>query len=52
VTEDHEQTCPGCEAVVDEAGVREQGGVERFGCLACGLQLVRRAGGRWESIRG
>ena len=36
------------------AGVdpREQGGVDRFSCLACGLQLVRRRGEHWESIRG
>jgi hypothetical protein len=45
-------TCPGCGAAIDEERVREQGAVERFSCLGCGLQLVRRPGGRWESIRG
>jgi len=45
-------TCPGCDAPIADERVREQGGVERFSCLVCGLQLVRRRGGRWESIRG
>jgi hypothetical protein len=44
--------CPGCGAPVDETRVREQGDARRFSCLGCGLQLVRRPGGRWESIRG
>jgi Zn ribbon nucleic-acid-binding protein len=44
--------CPGCDTAIDEQRVREQGGVERFSCLACGLQLVRRPHQRWESIRG
>ncbi|MCU1449500.1 MAG: hypothetical protein JWP02_1670 [Acidimicrobiales bacterium] len=44
--------CPGCSAAVDETRVREQGDAERFSCLSCGLQLVRRRGERWESIRG
>ena len=46
------KTCPGCDAPIDEERVREQGGVDRFSCLVCGLQLVRRPGERWESIRG
>jgi Zn ribbon nucleic-acid-binding protein len=49
---DDPATCPGCDAAIDEQRVREQGGVERFSCLECGLQLVHRPGDRWESIRG
>ena len=44
--------CPGCDAPIDNDRVREQGDVERFSCLSCGLQLVRRPGQQWESIRG
>ena len=44
--------CPHCGAPVEERVVRDQGAVERAGCLACGLQLVRRRGERWEGIRG
>jgi hypothetical protein len=51
MTEAHDG-CPGCGAPVDEKRVREQGDAERFSCLGCGLQLVRRPAGRWESIRG
>ena len=46
------ETCLGCGAPVDEAQVREDGAVERFSCMRCGLQLVRRPGQGWESIRG
>jgi Zn ribbon nucleic-acid-binding protein len=49
---DVEATCPGCDALIDGEHVHEQGAVERFSCLACGLQLVRRPGQPWESIRG
>jgi transposase-like protein len=49
---DDRVSCPGCGAPVDEKRVREQGDAERFSCLGCGLQLVRRRGQRWESIRG
>jgi hypothetical protein len=49
---DDAQTCPGCDALIDDDRVYEQGGVARFSCLTCGLQLVRRRGERWESIRG
>ena len=45
-------TCPGCDAPIDCEQVFEQGDTERFSCLACGLQLVRRPGQEWESIRG
>jgi len=45
-------TCPGCNAPIDDERVNEQGGVDRFSCLVCGLQLVRRPGQQWESIRG
>ena len=47
-----EDPCPNCGAPLDERRAREQGGVERVGCLACGLQLVRRPGAGWEGIRG
>ncbi len=48
---EHER-CPGCDAPIDEKRVRPQGDVDRFSCLVCGLQLVRRPGQEWESIRG
>ena len=51
MTDEH-HSCPGCGAPVDDARVRKQGDAERFSCLQCGLQLVRRRGERWESIRG
>jgi len=44
--------CPGCDSPIEGDRVRNQGYVERFSCLNCGLQLVRRPGERWESIRG
>jgi predicted RNA-binding Zn-ribbon protein involved in translation (DUF1610 family) len=45
-------TCPGCDAPIDDEHVRDHGTVQHFSCLNCGLQLVRRPGQRWESIRG
>lgn len=47
-----DETCPGCNTPIDTNRVREHGNVERFSCLTCGLQLVRRSGEPWESIRG
>jgi len=49
---ENEPACPGCGAAIDEQRVRDHGTVEHFSCLSCGLQLVRRRGERWESIRG
>ncbi|MBV8561079.1 MAG: hypothetical protein JO050_09905 [Acidimicrobiia bacterium] len=49
---DDPPTCPGCGASLDDKAARQVGGVERLGCLGCGLQLVRRPGQGWESIRG
>jgi Zn ribbon nucleic-acid-binding protein len=45
-------TCPGCDAPIDDEHVRDHGTVQHFSCLKCGLQMVRRPGQRWESIRG
>ena len=44
--------CPHCDSEVDESRARDHPGGQRLGCLACGVQLVRRAGERWETIRG
>ena len=44
--------CPGCDEPIDDERVRDHGEVEHFSCLTCGLQLVRRKGKQWESIRG
>ena len=41
-----------CGAPIDPSWVWEAGDVERVGCRACGLQLVRRDGGEWGEIRG
>lgn len=44
--------CPHCGVPVDESAAREHSGIRRLGCLACGVQLVRRPGEGWETIRG
>lgn len=44
--------CPHCGCPVDESGAREHAGISRLGCLSCGVQLVRRPGQEWETIRG
>jgi hypothetical protein len=49
---DDRECCPGCDTPIDDAHVRDHGDIQHFSCLACGLQLVRRPGDRWESIRG
>jgi len=46
------EKCPGCDAPIDDDRVRHHDDVDHFSCLGCGLQLVRRPGERWESIRG
>ena len=49
---DADEACPNCGAPVDESAASEQGAVQRAGCPACGLQLVRRPGQPWAGIRG
>jgi predicted RNA-binding Zn-ribbon protein involved in translation (DUF1610 family) len=44
--------CSGCGRELEPARVRSVGDVERFSCLGCGLQLVRRKGEGWNEIRG
>lgn len=44
--------CPHCGNPVDEGGAQEYAGISRLGCLSCGVQLVRRPGQDWETIRG
>lgn len=51
-TGDGQIACPHCGAPVDESEAREHAGVGRLGCLVCGVQLVRRPGQGWETIRG
>jgi rhodanese-related sulfurtransferase len=43
--------CVDCGHVIDDAP-RRVGAVERVGCPACGLQLVRRKDEPWTAIRG
>ena len=44
--------CPHCDATVDESGARRYPSGERLGCMACGVQLIRRPGQHWQTIRG
>jgi ribosomal protein L37AE/L43A len=44
--------CPGCNAEIAPERVMRQADVDRYSCTSCGLQLVRRADGVWQSIRG
>ena len=44
--------CPHCGAAVDDSGARRHPSVERVGCMECGVQLIRRPGEPWQSIRG
>ena len=44
--------CPNCGTGVDASRARRAGELERVGCPACALQLVRRPGGEWAGIRG
>ena len=44
--------CAHCGATVDESDARRYPDVERLGCMACGVQLIRRPGQPWETIRG
>lgn len=45
-------SCPHCGAPVDPARASTFGAVSRLGCLRCGVQLVKRGDGPWETIRG
>ena len=47
-----EVKCPHCDEPVDVSDAREHRGVGRAGCRRCGVQLVRRGDGPWETIRG
>ena len=44
--------CPHCDATVDESRAREYPSGQRLGCMACGVQLIRRPGQAWQTIRG
>ena len=44
--------CPHCDAAVDESRAREYPSAEHMGCMACGVQLIRRRGEPWQAIRG
>lgn len=44
--------CPHCDAAVDESRAREHPSGQRLGCMACGVQLIRRPGQPWQTIRG
>ena len=47
-----EVRCPHCDVPVDVSEPRRHPSADRVGCMACGVQLVRRPGEGWETIRG
>lgn len=52
VTSTPVERCTACLRPIEPERVRAVGDVERFSCLGCGLQLLRRRDEPWTQIRG